>query len=46
MCLYLTQYLIFTRLNAKREKMSTEEKERLIAEGADGDAHPDFRYPQ
>lgn len=45
-CLYVAQFLIFRSLNAKRDRMTREEKDALIAAGAEGDAHPDFRYPQ
>ena len=44
--LYITQYFIFRYYNAKRERMTEEEKSELIANGAEGDAHPDFRYPK
>lgn len=32
------------RENRKRDGMTEEEREKAIADGADGDFHPDYRY--
>jgi hypothetical protein len=44
--LYGIQWANFLRLNRKHKNLSTEERQRWIDEGRDGDAHPDFRFPQ
>ncbi|KAL7412091.1 major facilitator superfamily transporter [Mrakia frigida] len=43
--LYSIQGWNFKRLNKIRDNLTPEERQKWIDDGAEGDAHPDFRYP-